>query len=238
MIIAIPSKGRAGKTTSQKVLDTATFFVPEMEIAAYLSAGIKNVVPVPMEVRGITKTRNWILKNCGEIEVVFVDDDLKIQGFIEFMERNGKQKRLDGAEWMGEFRKLFELCEGLGYKIWGVSTNGARRAVYPYKPILFYSYVTASCMGIINDGEFYFDESFEVKEDYELCLRHIKEKGGILAARYLFWENHHWGTPGGCKDYRTQGMEADAIKRLIKMYPGMIRKIKRGGSEYSIELDF
>jgi len=238
MIIAIPSKGRAGRTSSQKVLDGATFYVPAMESAAYLAAGIANVVPVPMEVKGITKTRNWILRNCGEREVVFVDDDVKVQGFTELLERNGKQRKLEGAQWMGEFKKLFDLCGGLGFKIWGVSTQAALRSIYPYKPFLFYSYVTASCMGIINDGEFYFDESFEVKEDYELCLRHIKEKGGILAARYLFWENHHWGTDGGCKDYRTQEMERLAIKKLIKMYPGMIRKIKRGGSEYSIELDF
>jgi len=238
MIVAIPSKGRAGKTTSQKVLDNATFYVPEMECAAYLTAGINNVVPVPMEVKGITKTRNWILRNCGEGEVVFVDDDLKIAGYTELLERSGRQRKIDGAGWMEEFRRLFEVCEGLNYKIWGVATQAALRSIYPYKPFLFYSYVTASCMGIINDGEFYFDESFDVKEDYELCLRHIKERGGILAARYLFWENHHWGTDGGCKDYRTQEMERLAIKKLIKMYPGMIRKIKRGGSEYSIELDF
>lgn len=238
MIVAIPSKGRAGKTTSQNVLTGATFYVPEMECAAYLAVGIKNVVPVPMSVTGITKTRNWILRNCESEKVVFVDDDLKRQGFVEMLERRTNYVKLDGAGWMREFERLFDLCEGFGYKVWGVSTQSAPRSVYPYKPFLFYSYVTASCMGVVNDGEFYFDESFGVKEDYELCLRHIKEKGGILAARYLFWENHHWETQGGCKDYRTQEMERDAIKRLIRMYPGMIRKIKRGGSEYSIELDF
>ena len=32
-------------------------------------------------------------------------------------------------------------------------------------------------MGIVNDGEYLFDENFPVKEDYEICLRHIKDKG-------------------------------------------------------------
>jgi hypothetical protein len=93
-------------------------------------------------------------------------------------------------------------------------------------------------MGMFADAGLRFDESFKVKEDYELCLRCIKEDGGVLAARYLYWENEHWGTEGGCKDYRTQAMEEEAIKMLMRRYKGMIRKITRGGSEYSIELEF
>ena len=55
-----------------------------------------------------------------------------------------------------------------------------------------------------------------VKEDYESCLRHIRDKGGILGIRYLHWENDHWGKDGGCKDYRTIDIERKAIKNLIK----------------------
>lgn len=238
MIVAIPSKGRAGKTTTQRVLPNSIFYVPEMEADAYRYVGIKNVVPVPMEIKGITRTRNWILKNCDSARVVFIDDDVKRQGWIELLETKTKYHELSEAQWTQEMQRLFDLTEQMGYKIWGVSTQGAPRAVYPYKPILFRSYVTASCMGMINDGRYYFDENFPVKEDYEICLRHIKNEGGILAARYLFWENFHWTTEGGCRDYRTQEVEAKAISDLIKLYPGMIRKITRGGSEYSIELDF
>jgi len=93
-------------------------------------------------------------------------------------------------------------------------------------------------MGILNDGRTRFDESFPVKEDYELCLRCIKEDGGILGARYLYWHNEHWTGEGGCKDYRTQAMEEKAINKLMSMYPGFIRRVTRGGAEYSINLDF
>lgn len=93
-------------------------------------------------------------------------------------------------------------------------------------------------MGIINDGEYYFDESFKVKEDYEICLRHVKDKGGILGVRYLHWENDHWDKKGGCKDYRTYDIEKDAIKRLVKMYPGMVKNAKRKANEFTIQLYF
>ena len=79
---------------------------------------------------------------------------------------------------------------------------------------------------------------FPVKEDYELCLSCIKEDGGIVGAQYFYWENHHWKTPGGCRDYRTVQMEEECIRRLVRMYPGNVRRVKRKGSEFCIQLDF
>ena len=103
-------------------------------------------------------------------------------------------------------------------------------------PIRFKRYVTASCMGIINDGSYYFNEDFIVKEDYEICIRHIINKGGIIGIEYLHWENDHWEQDGGCKDYRTIEVEREAIKRLNKMYPGMIRMAKRKANKFTIQL--
>lgn len=237
MLVAIPSKGRAGKTKSDKVLPEGILYVPETEAHQYERYSSR-VVAVPASVRGITQTRNWILRNCGAPRVVFVDDDVQQHGWTKLFRENGRQRTLTAAEWMAVFARLFDVLDGLGWKIWGVKTEAALRSVYPYRPFLFRSYVTASCMGMVNDGEYYFDESFPVKEDYEICLRHIRDKGGILAARFVHWQNSHWGDDGGCKTYRTQGMESDCIQRLMKLYPGYIRQITRGGSGYSIELNF
>lgn len=180
MLIAIPSKGRAGETTSQKILPNATFFVPKSELHQYEGI-IKNLVPVPKETKGITATRNWILKNTKERYIVFIDDDVKSAGYTKMAKRD-------------------------------------------------------SCKININDGSYYFNENFKVKEDYEICLRHIKNEGGILGARYIHWENSHWNDEGGCKDYRTVEIERKAIKDLIKMYPGMIRSAKRKASIFTIQL--
>jgi len=237
MLIAIPSKGRAGITKSDKLIKSGVLFVPENEEKQYKKYG-GNIIAVPGDVQGITQTRNWILKNSDDERVVFIDDDVKTCGWIKLYSDRRKNKKLSEIDWLIEFEKLFEICDNLKYYIWGVSTESAARSVYPYKPLLFRSYITASCMGIINDGKYLFDESYRVKEDYEICLRHIVNEGGILAARYLYWENEHWINNGGCKDYRTQSMELEAIRKLIKQYPGIIRKVTKGGSEYSIQLDF
>jgi len=195
-------------------------------------------VGVPKEIQGITSTRNWILNNTNEKWVVFLDDDAKNVGWTKLGERKSyKMDERDEGFWAEEFLKAFDLTEQLGYKLWGVKTEAAPRSVYPYKPILTKTYLTASCMGMINDKEFLFDENFKVKEDYEICLRHIVKYGGILGIRYIHWENEHWTTEGGCKDYRTVNMEKDAIKRLAQMYPGMIRSAKRKANQFTIQLN-
>jgi hypothetical protein len=236
MIVAVPSKGRAGKVKTQAVIPSCHVYVPALEAKAYVDAGTRNVVKVPDGIRGITRTRNWILANTKCRRVVMIDDDVRDQGYRRLLERQSLLVELDEATWLGEFRKLFEITEDLSLRIWGTATQGALRAIYPYNPFRFRSAITASCMGIINDGRTLFDESYPVKEDYELCARCIKQDGAVVVAQYLFWHNSHWFDPGGCKDYRTHAMERDCIRRLCKAYPGIIRATQRQGNDYAVEV--
>lgn len=240
MHFAVPSKGRGGIITpTRKILKNATYYVPENEVNDYRNSHGGLIVGVPIEIKGITATRNWILKNCNEYYVIMVDDDVKVAGWLEILKMNSKHRKLlTDADWIEEATKLAYLCEDLDYKIFGISTHSSQIQFKGFKPFLFQTYVLGSFIGHINDGSYYYDESFLVKEDYELCLRHIKERGGILGGRNIYWECEHWKTDGGCKDYRTQEMEKSAIKKLIKMYPGLIRKVSRKGSEFCIQLEF
>lgn len=239
MIVAVPSKNRAGNTTTQKILPSSVFFVPESEVHQYKNfISHKNIVGVPKSIRGITPTRNWILKNCGDEHIVFIDDDVKQCGWVKLEERKVKHIKIKSEEfWLEEFSKYFSMLYDLDYKMWGVRTESQPAGTYPYKPFLFRTYLTASCMGMINDGSYYFDERYKVKEDYEICLRHIRDRGGILGVRYLYWVNEHWETEGGCKDYRTIDMEREAIKLLMEEYPSMIRSAKRKANEFTIMLN-
>lgn len=239
MIFAIPSKGRAGKVKSLTELPFGVLFVPEYEAKAYANIyGSERVKAVPANVCGITKTRNWILDNAGDDSVVMVDDDVKACGYVRLDERSSKHCKIDAQSWIKEAEKLFEICRQMQFRIWGIATQNAPRSVYPYKPFLWRSYVTASFMGICNETGIRFDETFPVKEDYEINLRCVVEDGGVVAARYLHWTNSHWHDDGGCKDYRSQEMETKAINDLKKMYPSMVRRVTRGGSDFSVELIF
>jgi hypothetical protein len=235
--VAVPSKGRAGRVRTQAVIPSCTIYAPALEAAAYRAAGGRNVVPVPDTVRGITATRNFILDNAPSTRVVMIDDDVKTQGWTHLLPRSAHKLHLDEATWLAEFRKLFEVTESLEFRIWGVATESATRSCYPWAPFRWRAYVTASCMGIVNDDRApRFDETYPVKEDYELCARCIRDDGGVVAAQYLFWENAHWHDKGGCNDYRTQSMERDAIRRLCKTYPGLVRAVERASNAWAIEI--
>lgn len=239
MIWAVPSKGRAGKVTTLKVAPFAILFVPEYEVSSYKKCHPNaEIRGVPAEVHGITKTRNWILDNADDDSVVMVDDDVRQHGWCKMHDENTEHKKLTPQQWWDESLRLFDITRQLKLRLWGVATQAGSRSVYTYKPFLFRSYVTASCCGICNETGLRFDEEFVVKEDYELNLRCIVEDGGVVAARHLYWCNSHWHDDGGCKDYRTQRLEKTMIDKLKNKYPSMVRRVKRGGSEWSIELVF
>ncbi|MCU9931087.1 hypothetical protein OFL77_27535, partial [Escherichia coli] len=81
----------------------AIFYVPQSELHQYEGI-VKNVIGVPNTIKGITSTRNWILKNSGERFVIFIDDDVKEAGYNLLLERQQKKiKIIDESFWLKEF---------------------------------------------------------------------------------------------------------------------------------------
>jgi hypothetical protein len=79
--IAIPSKSRAGLITSQEIFKSGVIYVPENEVKQY-SIYKNKIVGIPIEIKGITATRNWILKN-NDCNIFFLDDDFLVGGYYE-----------------------------------------------------------------------------------------------------------------------------------------------------------
>jgi hypothetical protein len=234
--VAIPSKGRAGLISSQSVFKSAVLYVPESEVRQY-SIYSNRIVGVPNTVRGITQTRNWILKN-NDCNIFFLDDDLEYGGYVERSEEKYKVKRVkEEAVYLREIEKLFEVSYQSGSKIFGLFTVGNNLTNYAYNPFLFNGVCLGSCMGVINDGSYYFDESFEVKEDYELTLRHYTERGITVRSNILFMQHEHTQLKGGCRDSSRILKEKKAIKKLIQLYPGMIKEAKHRGTSFAIQLN-
>ena len=234
--ICIPSKGRAGLMTSQKVFKSATIFVPKSEVQQY-KIYPNEIIGIPNEVRGITATRNWILKNTKQ-NVFFIDDDFQDGGYIERLTEQYSRKHIrDEKVYIKEISRLFEVSYQMGSKINGFFTTNNNLTLYPYNPFLFNGVCLGSCMGVINDGTYYFDETYEVKEDYELSLRHIVERGLTVMSNVLYMQHEHTQLKGGCRDSKRIDKEKVAIKKLIKKYPNMIREARHRGTSFSIQLN-
>lgn len=234
--IAIPSKGRAGLITSHEVFKTGVIYVPENEVKQY-SIYKNKIVGIPIQVKGITATRNWILKN-NDCNIFFLDDDFEYGGYVERTDEKYKVKRLkEESIYIKEIEKLFEISEQSNSKIFGLFTVGNNLTNYAYNPFLFNGVCLGSCMGIINDGSYYFDETFDVKEDYELTLRHFTERGITVRSNIIFMQHEHTQLRGGCRDSNRIAKEKSAVKKLITMYPGMIKEAKHRGTSFAIQLN-
>lgn len=235
MKICVPSSRRSKSCSTNKTLKQAIFFVPEDETGDYENNIENDIVSVPKKYNGITKTRNFILNYFKGQNIIFIDDDVRQCGYYSL----GKMinLRYDNSDlWNEIFIKHFELTLGLGFKIWGCESSTSNFANHPLQPFSFKGVINCNLLGIINDGEFYFDEQFEVKEDYELVLNHYKKYGGHLKSRQFYWANKHLTNLGGCVDYRTDEIEVKCIEMLKKRYGGMIKKSTHTNNKFQISI--
>lgn len=237
-IIAIPSKGRANICTTQKIFKSAVFYVPESEVKQY-SIYSNRIVGVPLSVRGITATRNYILRHNEGKNVFFIDDDLQYFGYYDRYdsEKYKIMKLRDEDIAISVIRTLFDVTYQMGAKINGFFTVGNNLTNYSWNPFLFNGVCLGSCMGIINDGTYFFNEEYEVKEDYELTLRNIRDGRPVVRTNILFMQHEHTQLSGGCRDSRRIEKEKKALKMLIKEYPGMIKKATHRGTEFALQLN-
>jgi len=223
MKICVPSSNRHKTCKTNLTLSDSIFFVPVDQFDDYKKEIKNEIIPVPLKYSGITKTRNFILNYFKNENIVFIDDDVRQCGYYTIGNMISLKNNCNDI-WKEIFKKHFELTSGLGFKIWGCESATTNFANHPLQPFSFKGTITCNLMGIINDGEFYFDEQFEVKEDYDLVLRHFKKYGGHLKTRQFYWANLHWNNLGGCVDYRNDEMENKAIELLKKRFPLMIKK--------------
>jgi len=235
---AIPSKGRAGLITTQKIFKSATLYVPESELMQY-SIYSNKLILIPNEVKGITATRNWILHYNINKNVFFIDDDLQYFGYVERSDLKYKVKRCtDEQTAYLEIKKMFEIAYQMNAKLIGFFTSGNNLSNYPNNPFLFNGVCLGSCMGIVNDGTYYFNEYYEVKEDYELTFRNLKDGRPMIRTNILFMQHEHTQLKGGCRSNNRIDKEKKAISKLIKEYPGMIKEAKHRGTSFAIQLNY
>src|SRR3984893_17476228 len=107
MIIAVPSKGRPTRVLTQKHLPDCLVYVPANEAKDYERAKVRNIVAVPDKIKGITRTRNWILDHERDPYIVMVDDDVKAQGWVRLLDTSVEGVTLTQDEWRAEIVRLF-----------------------------------------------------------------------------------------------------------------------------------
>lgn len=219
--IYIPSKGRAGKVTTDKLFNKSYIVCPESEKDDY-KIHHENVIGVPDKVKGITQTRNWILNNVEDEWHVQVDDDAL--SFHRF-EKGKMQTFIDPDRIEKIIDNQFNICSGWGLKVWGFALAADYKFYREYTPFSTQGVIGANIIGIIKN-DIRFDERLKVKEDYDYAMQHIAKYGGALRCMKYGIDVIHLTNEGGCVAYRTKDVEMNAYNVLVKKWGRKIVKLQ------------
>ena len=219
--VYIPSMGRAGKVTTHKLFRNSYIVCPNSEVEEY-KKWHSNVIGVDDKVKGITKTRNWILDYNKDNWHIQVDDDALSFHMFE----KGKIHKFIDPERIDEIlSKQFRVCEEWGYKVWGFALAADYKFYREYTPFSTQGVIGANIIGVINNP-LRFDERLKVKEDYDYAMQHIAKYGGALRFMKYGIDVVHLTNEGGCVSYRTKDVEMDAYNVLKRKWGRRIVKLQ------------
>jgi hypothetical protein len=219
--VYIPSMGRAGKVTTHKLFLNHVIVCPEREVDLYKKYH-DQVLGVDDSIKGITRTRNWILENNKDNWHIQVDDDATS---FHMYEKAKLYKFIDPKRIHRILMNQFNVCEEWGFKAWGFALASDYKFYREYSPFSTQGVIGANILGII-DNPIRFDERLKVKEDYDYSMQHIAKYGGVL--RYMKYgiDVVHLTNEGGCVSYRTKDVEMDAYNTLLKKWGKRVVKLQ------------
>lgn len=170
--------------------------------------------------------RNTVLDYLsGESAILLADDDIKA---FEKLSPDGKT--------LIPFKNRAELEKTFDYMFrYAVRNNAKMWAWYTVENPFFMKHtiddkniLNGTIFGIIMDKNIRFDESFDLKGDYELSLRMISR--GMNAIRFNgFTCKARAYSSGGCEEARKAGNNAERFKEILKRYPTLVKASHRDG---------
>jgi|688.fasta_scaffold199862_2 hypothetical protein len=228
--IYIPTLGRLHNQVTynnlpQRWKDITYFVVQphEYELACSL---YPNVLCLPETVKGIAKTRKWIVETAGDSYYAMMDDD------IDFLKRNinrETKKKIDGLpskEKLTEedFEDLLDKTVNRWFNE-GVTVGGLTfHAMYPkdfdekdFGIIIQCFFVNGS-----NIPREKLDWSIEFGEDHHFILQLLKMKLKTRVSDKYLISSKEWA-PGGCQEQgRTPDSDRKEHLKLIEAHPGIV----------------
>lgn len=221
--VFIPSRGRADIVRSFRELppewkNRTTIVVHDDEANDYLKHN--HGVPVaPTSVKGIGKTRDWILKRCSTPWVIMMDDDL----YFYRRARPGGI-RLIGAEEQDR-REMFRIllqAMNEGYVHGGVTARPTTS---------FWACRYRVCQRV-NNFHFFHTETarkyadftkLKVMEDFHVSLSLLEYGYPNFVLFDYCWNQPGTNTRGGCSGYRSLGVQRECAHQLHKFHPEVVR---------------
>lgn len=188
----------------------------------------ENIIKCPDGIQGnVSRVRNYILdtefENGADV-VCIIDDDMKgIYHYEGDKEYCYNKILLKSEEFLDFIEKYSILCDGFGFKLWGVNLNQDAMCYRSYTPFSTTSVILGpfSCH-LKNDIRY--DERLPLKEDYDLAIQHLNKYRGCLRLNKFHYNCKQSKQAGGCATYRNFEKEKEQLDLLQKKWGTKIVK--------------
>lgn len=201
--ICCPSKGRADFVKTTALIPSIKLIVPGSEEEDYKRENPNTeVIGTPPEVRGITKTRQWILDNFEE--VFMIDDDVtKVQ---KNFENDSSQAFVTEVDKIVEIiNETVYITREIGAYVFSFSKTTNPLTYTGHEPFCHTGYMNASYCGFLKGHGLSYDLSMNEGEDHYIsCLNMYKHRYCLIDERYSFITDGNFKAKGGCNGQRTR----------------------------------
>lgn len=215
-----PSYKRPQKSSTQKIFPFVKIVVKESEAEDYIKNG-NDLVICPDSAQGnLCRVRNWILDNYLDKfdAVILLDDDYK--NVIRW--NNAKQIKLNENEFQELCESIAILCKDFGFYYFGLNCVTDKGAYREHTPISTNKYIGGPFQGFLKGNTLRYDESLNLKEDYDMTLQNLHKYNGCLRANFASYDVKQAEQIGGCASQRNSKEEERQFNLLQKKWGSRI----------------
>lgn len=184
----------------------------------------KYCTPLYREGKCVGDNRNYLMERCGQEgynKIVMLDDDIKSIDIV-----SGKKNRpLTPQELEPTFAYCFAQAKRHNAPLWGLYP--VNNAFFQRTRTLRRSILIGTVMGI-TDNTLRYDETYRIKEDYELCCRVMAQGRNCMRFDVLSANAAH-KSRGGCKDEWNKQSRIVYAHLLAEKYPTLIALSNKPG---------
>jgi hypothetical protein len=231
--IVCPSYKRAGKVITNELIDDLIFVVDSSEYEKYKEHYPENeIVTQPLGVKGITKTRQFILDYFDD--VFMIDDDLYEvrKQFIGQGNINCNKEEIKDV-----IHQTHDIAVQMNAKMFGFKNNSNPLFYHSGDPIKHTGYLNASYCGFIKGHGLKYDLNMNEAEDHYIsCMNVYKNRYMFIETRYAFITKENFKAEGGCNAYRTAKGMIDATKYLRGKFGDVVHEKKATNHKKNVNI--
>lgn len=226
------TKQRTWENLPDSLKEITYLVCPQSEAKLHEKEG-RQVFAAPNSVKGIAKTRQWILENADVDQILMLDDD---QSFRCRETGSYKLRPMKEADYGAMVAALKEALES--YNAVGVSAQAGNNRTFPksiVSPGRMYN-MYALNRNVLLDLDIRFDE-MTVMEDFHVTLSLLKMGLPNAILQDWCWSSPGSNADGGCSNYRTAEVQREGALKLAELHKPFVTVVEKESKSWGNGLE-